>query len=829
MASFNLLLIAVTFAFGISPLHACGIAVHNEVTYRSIENFIPKTNIQQLYKDDMIKSASFSQAGSFFPDWGYQCLGYNQQSEDAHWPTFIKTAVNYIRETYPVSQFHNDEHVQGLISFVFAIMSHGMADVKWHSLSGLSDYFVVAMANMNFHGNTQEAHMAADTGAEFTLRHSNKLSYLNETWQVPIKDMIEVYRRLYATEGNEDKRIPLSEHLQYCMTAAFAASKVDVAFGQLMFGYYGSKSPFLTEELYDYYKGGIQDMAAGVTDCYPELVDAFEYGSTHTTPDTLCTNYFYTTLPSTLHGQPKCLIHKKKAGHHVNRVQSQRSDNGDDYNYYSTYDSVKGVLTITADVYKQKQKHQDDDLLPSVIVQPQTKSHEVGYGNVRFRFQSPHSNSEIRSNTDDSNHSNGCLSLKDENDLTLTLPVPSAKLGHQVISGDFNGDGTLDMAISAPYDGEEQTGTVFILNSTTTTTVNTSTNDIRDLATMMIQGKEKHGRFGWSMTTIDMNQDGIDDLAISTPFTTHGIVEVYFGQHTIGLGSLPNIQIQFESQEPLSTVLAGIDVDHTGFKDLVIGCPLCSVENRPQVGVVYVFKSRHLCTTRKMQDIQQFTQPDIIFRNPNLDPYDHFGESILQVEDTILIGAPGYSTESLQRVGRVYAFDFTGKLKWFVTGTSEFQQYGRVLATNKNHDIVAISSPSEENMVLLKKYWQGGTVRLYHWDVLNEGKDDIEHGILSTIKGRTNAGHLGQSISFFEQEQDLGIWIGEPMSEQENGRVYKWMLNNRHDLQCIRNNQVVLARFGSQIGLLGTDAICITSQRYGQNARHSGAVTFLRR
>lgn len=44
-------------------------AVHNEVTYRSIENFIPKTKIQQLYKDDIMKSASFSQAGSFFPDW----------------------------------------------------------------------------------------------------------------------------------------------------------------------------------------------------------------------------------------------------------------------------------------------------------------------------------------------------------------------------------------------------------------------------------------------------------------------------------------------------------------------------------------------------------------------------------------------------------------------------------------------------------------------------------------------------------------------------------------------------------------------------------------
>jgi hypothetical protein len=134
-------------------------------------------------------------------------------------------------------------------------MSHGMADVKWHSLDGLSDYFVVAMAKSDFHGDTTEAHVAADTGAEFTLRHSNKLSYLNETWQVPIKDMIQVYKRLYANQENK-KRIPLKEHVQYCMTAAFAATKIDVGFGQFMFGYYGSKSPFLTEELYDYYRGG---------------------------------------------------------------------------------------------------------------------------------------------------------------------------------------------------------------------------------------------------------------------------------------------------------------------------------------------------------------------------------------------------------------------------------------------------------------------------------------------------------------------------------------------------------------------------------------------
>lgn len=40
---------------------------------------------------------------------------------------------------------------------------------------------------------------------------------------------------------------------------------------------------------------------------------------------------------------------------------------------------------------------------------------------------------------------------------------------------------------------------------------------------------------------------------------------------------------------------------------------------------------------------------------------------------------------------------------------------------------------------------------------------DMEHGLMSLIEGRTNAGHLGQSISM--GKGDI-IWIGEPMSEQ---------------------------------------------------------------
>ncbi|KAG2236049.1 hypothetical protein INT48_008143 [Thamnidium elegans] len=755
-----------------SGLSGCGIAVHNEITLRSLQNFLPKTFTEQKYKQDILESPGFVQAGSFFPDWGYQCLGYNQQSEDAHWPTFIKTAVNYIREVYPVSRFHHDKHVQGLISFVFAIMSHGMADVKWHSLSGLSDYFIIAMANSDFHGNTKEAHLAADAGAEFTLRHSNSLSYLNQTWQVPVKDIIEIYKRLY--NNGSDKKVPANSHLKYCMATAFAASKIDVEFGKLMFGYYGSKSPFLTEEMYSYYRGGIEDMSASVTDCYVELVHAFEYGSIHTSPDTLCASYFYTTLPKS-----PCLKNpKSNYSHDLNQL------------IYKDYNPTTGVFTLTANI--QSDRHYDTTLVP--IVRSQTpESHEVT-NSMQLRFQSPMS---FRGNSNKE-----CLTVgTEQGDITLTLPMSSGSLGHQLASGDFNANGQLDMAVSAPYHVhdilQQQTGSVFILNNTVITEKYSRHNDIRDLSTFTLQGSVRYGRFGWSMTTIDFNKDSVDDLAIATPFgkDNSGMIELYLGRVQLGLGN-PNVYIQVQSRPFIPTVLAAIDVDQDDFKDLVVGCPLCPSMNQPQVGIVYIFISHRAGVTES----RTITQPDISIQNPNLNSssYDRFGESILVIKDTILIGSPGYSIESKQRVGRVYAFDLkTLELKWTITGTTQFQQYGKVLATD-NNEIIAISSPSEENIIGLQKYWQGGSVRIYDWNKLKNNNIevvpdiDMEHGMISVMQGRTSAGHLGQSLSVFKNNGELGIW----------------------------------ARFGSQIGPLGTDAICITSQRYGQNARYSGAVTF---
>ncbi|KAI8970509.1 hypothetical protein BDB01DRAFT_815445 [Pilobolus umbonatus] len=790
--------------------------VHNEVTFNSLEKFQPNTMTEKYYKQTMLESPSYTQAGSFFPDWGYQCLGYNQQSEDAHWPTFIKTAINYIREVYDHSIFHTDTHVKGLISFVFAIMSHDMADVKWHSLGGLADYFIVAMGNSDFHGNIKDSHFAADAGAEFTLRHSNDLSYLNQTWQVPVKDLIEIYKRLYASSSIKRSRVPLESHLIYCMKAAFAASKIDKEFGKMMFGYYGSKSPFLVEELYDYNRGGLHDLSESVSRCYSELINAFENGAIIEHPDVLCASYFNT---DNVLSNDKCLGDKNT------------KNEAEDAITYEYYDEHSGIFTITRSNHNQVTF--DDTFQLPVTTYAGSRG-----DNPLILIQSTDNLSFEISNLPGSH----CQSLNDNglNDLyglTLILPAPTVSMGYHTVKGDFNGDDLQDMAISAPYhiNDDRSTGAVFILNGTEAL-INDLRNDsnryydIRDVSTVGLNGYDQGGRFGWSMATIDINEDGIDDLAVSAPFSQGGSVFIYLGRLHIGLLDKPDIRINIQGQEALGTKLFGADVYKNGFKDLLIGCPLCSVNGNLQAGVVHIHKSN------PSNQLSELNGPDISIYNPNPDSsYDHFGESIEILHDTLLIGSPGYSSGSDQRIGRVYAYDLeTYHLKWTITGAKEFQQFGREMNADHDH-FLAVSSPSEETVFRLQRYWQGGSVRIYDINQLEEmyrrsrdagkvGDFALQDGLTREIKGRTNAGHLGQSISFFQTENNSrGLWIGEPMSDNENGRVYKWYFGD-DQIKCMKNDVGLMARFGSKVTSLSNSAISITSQRYGTKARYSGAI-----
>lgn len=343
---------------------------------------------------------------------------------------------------------------------------------------------------------------------------------------------------------------------------------------------------------------GIEDLSGSVTDCYPELVDAFENGAQHDHPDTLCASYFFsaataeTTKPTLK--RARCLNHDIQSPYCANEEDAVNK-------IYRDYDATTGVLTLTVNKSKQTRMAKHVDMLPrttTTLVSPTlNNNHNKTHAAIQQPFGRPGFDSNSVTNADraktetlsNSLNKHQCQSLHQEREsmskITLTIPMSSSRVGHQIVSGHFSSsnsnDDQLDIAISAPfyYKDGMQTGGVFLLNSNLQP-ANIDT-DIRNVSHTILHGDTHHGRFGWSMAVLDLNKDGIDDLAVATPFNDR--VDVYFGQAHTGLSESTPVRIQLQSQGSQGTVLAGIDVDQDGFKDLVIGCPLCPVGNQPQV------------------------------------------------------------------------------------------------------------------------------------------------------------------------------------------------------------------------------------------------------
>ncbi|KAF9963575.1 Glycosylphosphatidylinositol specific phospholipase D1 [Mortierella alpina] len=208
-----------------------------------------------------------------------------------------------------------------------------------------------------------------------------------------------------------------------------------------------------------------------------------------------------------------------------------------------------------------------------------------------------------------------CLPFSDEVESqarTFYLPIAFSSFGHAAVNGDFDGDGHADLAIGAPHATMNplvpSQGSVFIIPGRSVfgdterkenTTGDGGTDpgtDVRLVASRVLHGQptEPQSRFGWSLAVVDLNKDGIDDLAVGAPghgakgLTYDGSVYVYFGHAGTGLSEEPDLVIHrdrasdskqggmSDSLAGLGYVLEGLDLTGSGFKDLVIGMPMAT-------------------------------------------------------------------------------------------------------------------------------------------------------------------------------------------------------------------------------------------------------------
>ncbi|CAJ0759130.1 22488_t:CDS:10 [Entrophospora sp. SA101] len=814
--------ILVPLLIFITVVNCCGLSVHNEVTVRAIEFFKPTIASRIKYSQFLKK---YKEIVQFFP------IGNDEAAEDA--------STEYIRENYNNSTWENDVNAQKIIAFLFAIVSHGAADTSWHSLE-MESGFINAMAEMNYWGVYNDAHQAADNGGEFTLSHMSEIDYLG----IPFKDLIAIYEKMGKTVTEPQ--------IQFCIKRSYAFAEFN-------------KSPFLIEQLENYHRGGLNNMAANVHDCWNGLSNWFEDGPGNYS--SLCDAFKKSFFTEPRYNNKKNWQNKDNGLTYVQAIKILEA-NGFEIDFYKDENGIGHLKTRYNHnlLHHQEKEHlntiEREDSTIKIINQNAANNNQINF-NFKPTINTPQLSSKMPSppisNICSSSNTNNkenpdiellCKALPNDSEKIITLDslYPYASFGHDMIVGDFNGDGIEDLVISAPYYSNDpiaiHLGAIFIFygkrNNQQSSPPKTLSYDIIDTADQIIQGHDlmSESRFGWSLAVVDMNSDGIDDLAVGAPsfgakdLAYTGKVYIYFGSKDAKkLSDVPDIQIRTSSNtvkdnlqiEGFGYVLASGDIDNDGYKDLIIGCPHCGMYNitylvlytHSHIGAIFAFlsSSNHQGNiSRHDNDWQKLS--------PEKQAYEWFGSAIEVVKSPnnnsnsiIVVGAPGYGNKK-QTVGKIYGFEIistTNKIiksfdKFDLSGTSEFQAFGSLIISgnflNNGKNYILITSKSESYNGLFPGYkiWQAGAVRLLDLDYIKQGallSDEvmkIGNGLLLIKYGSESSSHLGSSV--YWDEIDRLLFVSEPFTFLESGRVYKYAIIIPKE--CINGRQQQ-TRFGSKI------------------------------
>ena len=227
------------------------------------------------------------------------------------------------------------------------------------------------------------------------------------------------------------------------------------------------------------------------------------------------------------------------------------------------------------------------------------------------------------------------------------FPEPGDQFGSAVVAGDFNGDGHDDLATGSPGEsgtGASQTGNVIISFGSThgITHLGAQLHYTSDFGSSI----ESNQRFGASLASSDLNQDGYDDLIVGSPHQmigsspNAGRVYIYAGaaggltpwltfeQEDLGGFSAPN--------DLFGWSLAVGRLDGDPYDDIAIGSPANGVRE----GTVFVIYGT---------DTGPFGSAEILtgeVLGATLDTQDYFGASLAignvygnSIQD-LIIGAP---------------------------------------------------------------------------------------------------------------------------------------------------------------------------------------------
>jgi hypothetical protein len=255
------------------------------------------------------------------------------------------------------------------------------------------------------------------------------------------------------------------------------------------------------------------------------------------------------------------------------------------------------------------------------------------------------------------------------------------QFGADAFTGDFNGDGFVDLAVGAPGKGSGRGAVYVFFGSEAGVTVGGISIAQANAGEVADAGDQ----FGAALVSGDFNGDKIDDLVVGAPGKAlaggpkSGAVFVFFGSRT---GFLPGFVVSQNITDQVNDVgdqfgaaLATGDFNGDASDELVVGAPGKGPDGGPRSGAVFIFSSATPTT------FVDFDMLDPTNAGELIEDGDRFGASLesghfngslgIDIGDgfgDLAVGAPGKRPGGGPRSGAVFVF--LGSKVGFASGFS---------------------------------------------------------------------------------------------------------------------------------------------------------------
>lgn len=284
--------------------------------------------------------------------------------------------------------------------------------------------------------------------------------------------------------------------------------------------------------------------------------------------------------------------------------------------------------------------------------------------------------------------------------LHLTAPTSVAATGcnpDNAVAGDLNSDGVADVVVGVPdYDGER--GAVDIAFSD-------GTRSFRTAASLGLTSNPGD-RFGESVATADVDNDGCDDLAVGAPGydSSKGRVSLLFGRtdHTLAMGSTLTGTAAHGSFGAQVLLLTPQKLTGSGWvrtnQQLVVSAPTADDGAKWEAGQVVVLPlTSGFALTGSRKVITQ-NSPGVPGSSEN---GDRFGTALAGQDRTIVVGTPNEAVGTRRNAGAVTLLSATQSAPTTFKGVTVTQNSAGVPGTAEAGDEFGAAVAFRDNHVLI--------------------------------------------------------------------------------------------------------------------------------